>query len=70
MRNRLLSIDRHYKKIIMATLDIFVILMSLYLSFVLRLGSPWPSNYIEPSWWLFLLVPSIIIFTFFKIENI
>ncbi len=68
MRSRLLSIDRYYKKIIMATLDIFVVLVSLYLSFVLRLGSPWPSNYIEPSWWLFLLVPSIIIFIFFKLR--
>ena len=53
MRLRLQNLARKYKQIIMMSFDIFTLLVALYLSFVLRLGEAFPSDYIYGSWWLF-----------------
>ena len=67
MRFKLQNLAREYKQFIMLFFDLIALLFALYLAFVLRLGSIWPSNYIYESWWLFLVIPIVIISLFVKL---
>ena len=51
----------------MLFVDVFTLLLALWLSFVLRLGDPFPAEYIVPSWWLFVTIPLIMIPVFIKL---
>ena len=66
MRVRLLNLERIYKQIIMLFFDLLTILFSLWFSFVLRLGEPWPEA-IAPAWWLFLAFPIVMIPLFVRL---
>ena len=67
MKRRLQSLQRHYKQLIMLIVDVFTLLLSLWLSFVLRLGDVFPSDYIYESWWIFIVVPVVTIPLFVKL---
>ena len=67
MRLRLQNLARKYKQIIMMSFDIFTLLVALYLSFVLRLGEAFPSDYIYGSWWLFFAIPFVLIQVFYRL---
>ena len=67
MKFRLQNLQRIYKQIIMLFVDVFTLLLALWLSFVLRLGDPFPAEYIVPSWWLFVTIPLIMIPVFIKL---
>ena len=67
MRLRLQNLERIYKQSIMLCVDIFTLFLALWISFVLRLGDIWPSIYIEPAWWLFLVFPIVMIPLFIKL---
>ncbi len=66
MRFRLQNLKREYKQLIMLLVDVITVIFSLYLSFVLRLSSAWPIEYINASWWIFLSFPVLSIFLFIR----
>lgn len=51
----------------MLTVDELMLLFAIWFSFALRLGEPWPVEYMQPNWWLFVLIPSIAIPLFIKL---
>jgi FlaA1/EpsC-like NDP-sugar epimerase len=51
----------------MLFVDFFTLLFSLWLAFVLRLGDPFPIEYMHPSWWLFISIPIIMMPLFVKL---
>lgn len=67
MKLRLQNLERLYKQLIMLVIDFSSIALALYVSFILRLGEPFPSEYIIPSWWLFVLTPFVIIILFIRL---
>ena len=66
MKFRLQNLERVYKQIIMLFVDITTLLFALWLSFVLRLGEPFPIEFIFSSWWLFIVIPIIMIPLFIR----
>ena len=67
MKFRLQNLERIYKQIIMLFVDVATLLFALWLAFVLRLGEPLPTEYMYPSWWLFISIPVIMIPLFVKL---
>ena len=67
MKLRLQNLERVYKQFIMLFVDISTLLFALWLSFVLRLGEPFPLDYIYDSLWIFIAVPIITIPLFIKL---
>jgi UDP-N-acetylglucosamine 4,6-dehydratase len=67
MKFRLQNLERIYKQIIMLFVDVATLLFALWLAFVLRIGEPFPTEYIYPSWWLFIAIPGIMIPLFVKL---
>ena len=67
MKFRLQNLQRIYKQIIMLFVDVLTLLFALWLAFVLRLGEPFPTEYIYPSWWIFLVIPLIMIPLFIRL---
>ena len=51
----------------MLFVDVATLLFALWLAFVLRLGEPLPTEYMYPSWWLFISIPIIMIPLFVKL---
>ena len=60
MKLRLQNLDRIYKQFIMFFVDVLTLSFALWLAFVLRLGDIWPTEFIESSWWLFIVFPVIL----------
>jgi FlaA1/EpsC-like NDP-sugar epimerase len=67
MKLRLQNLERIYKQFIMLLVDILTLVFALWLSFVLRLGEIWPAEYIESSWWLFLIFPIVMVPLFVRL---
>jgi FlaA1/EpsC-like NDP-sugar epimerase len=67
MKLRLQNLERIYKQFIMLFVDILTLLFALWLAFVLRIGEPFPVDYIYPSSWIFIAVPVIMIPLFVKL---
>ena len=66
MKNRLLSLNRFYKQSITVFFDIFILLFSVWISFVLRTGQIW-SDYLLQNIWLFFFIPLVAIPLFIKL---
>ncbi len=67
MKFRLQNLERIYKQTIMLFVDVSTLLFALWLAFVLRLGDPFPQEYIYPSWWLFVVLPLVMMGLFIKL---
>jgi len=67
MKLRLQNLERIYKQFIMLFVDITTLLSALWFAFVLRIGEPWPAHYLYESWWIFFLIPVIMIPLFVKL---
>jgi len=67
MKLRLQKLQRLYKQLIMLCVDVVTLLISLWLSFVLRLGEFFPADYIFNSWWIFLALPAVTIPLFIRL---
>ena len=65
MKSRLINLSRTRKQFLMLVMDGIMLLFSLWLAFVLRLGDFFP-EYIYPSWWLFIVMPVITIPLFIR----
>lgn len=51
----------------MLFIDVLVLLFAIWFSFSLRLGEPWPIEYMQANWWIFALIPAIAIPLFIKL---
>ena len=51
----------------MLTIDGLMFLFAIWFSFALRLGEPWPVEYMQSNWWIFVLIPAIAIPLFIKL---
>ena len=67
MRLRLQNLERIYKQLIMLVVDVLTLLLALWLAFVLRLGEAFPVEYIFDSWWLFIVIPLVMLPLFVKL---
>ena len=67
MKLRLQTLERIYKQFIMMFVDVITLLFALWLAFILRIGEPWPAGYFYESWWIFLLIPIIMIPLFVRL---
>ena len=67
MKLKLQNLERIYKQFIMLFVDISTLLFALWLAFVLRLGEPFPFDFIYDSLWIFIAVPIITIPLFIKL---
>ena len=67
MKLRLQNLERIYKQFIMLLVDVSTLLFALWLSFVLRLGEPFPFDYIYDSLWIFIAVPVVTIPLFIRL---
>lgn len=55
--NRLLSLGRNYKRVIMVIADLIALPLALWSGYALRLAEWWPAAFLEQAWYLFILVP-------------
>ena len=67
MKFRLQNLERIYKQVIMLFIDIATLLLALSLAFALRLGELFSTEFIYPSWWLFIAIPLVMIPLFIKL---
>ena len=67
MKLKLQNLERIYKQFIMLLVDISTLLFVLWLAFVLRLGEPFPFDYIYDSLWIFIALPIVTIPLFIKL---
>ncbi|MEO1854832.1 nucleoside-diphosphate sugar epimerase/dehydratase [Chromohalobacter sp.] len=51
----------------MVTADLVVLPLALWSAYALRFAEWWPARYIEPFWWLFLVVPPVGVFIFARL---
>ena len=67
MKLRLQNLQRIYKQLIMIFIDVATLLIALYLAFVLRIGNIFPKDYIYESWWIFLVLPLVVVPLFMRL---
>ena len=69
MKLRLQNLSRLYKQIIMLLVDIVTLIFALGLAFILRLGDDQGllDQHLSESWWLFILLPIIMMPLFIKL---
>jgi FlaA1/EpsC-like NDP-sugar epimerase len=67
MKLKLQNLERIYKQFIMLFVDVLTLVLALWVAFVLRIGEPFPIEYIYPSWWIFIAIPVIMIPLFVKL---
>tara|TARA_B100000214_G_scaffold141453_1_gene101121 strand:- start:1848 stop:2198 length:351 start_codon:yes stop_codon:yes gene_type:complete len=67
MKFRLKNLGRIYKQLIMFFVDLVILFFALWLAFILRIGDPFPFEYIYCSWWIFFAIPILIITLFFRL---
>ena len=67
MKLRLQNLQRIYKQLIMLVVDVLTLLLALWLAFVLRLGEAFPVEYLFESWWLFVVIPIVMLPLFVKL---
>ena len=56
-----IGFSRIKKQIILLVSDFLILDLALYISFVLRLETLHPANYIYQDWWLFIFLPIIFV---------
>ncbi|WP_372611844.1 polysaccharide biosynthesis protein [Halomonas sp.] len=64
---KLTSLSRGKKRLIMVTADLVALPLALWSGYALRFAEWWPARYIEPYWWLFLVVPVVGVFVFARL---
>ncbi|WP_280545695.1 MULTISPECIES: nucleoside-diphosphate sugar epimerase/dehydratase [unclassified Halomonas] len=61
------TMSRARKRLIMVVTDMVALPLALWSAYALRLAEWWPARFIEPYWWLFLVVPAVGVFTFARL---
>jgi len=61
------SISRTYKKLIFVSADLLALPLALWSAFALRYGDFWPTEKIEPYWWMFMIIPVAGVYIFARL---
>lgn len=61
------GLSRGKKRFIMIAADLVALPLALWSAYALRFADWWPEYYIEPFWWLFLIVPPAGVFVFARL---
>ena len=67
MHRSIAELSRSKKRLIMVAADLVALPLALWSAYALRLAEWWPARYIEPFWWLFLVVPVVGVFIFARL---
>lgn len=67
LHRRLTTLSRAKKRLIMVAADLVALPMALWSAYALRFAEWWPGRYIEPFWWLFLVIPVVGVFVFARL---
>ena len=67
MHHSIATLSRGKKRLIMVAADLVALPLALWSAYALRFAEWWPERYIEPFWWLFLVVPPVGVFVFARL---
>lgn len=67
LHQRLMSMQRSRKRLIMVAADLVVLPLALWSAYALRFADVWPHAYLYPAVWLFVLVPFAGVLVFIKL---
>lgn len=67
MHRRFATMSRARKRLLMVAADLVALPLALWSAYALRLAEWWPARFIEPYWWLFLVVPPVGVFVFARL---
>ncbi|SOC57479.1 NDP-sugar epimerase, includes UDP-GlcNAc-inverting 4,6-dehydratase FlaA1 and capsular polysaccharide biosynthesis protein EpsC [Chromohalobacter canadensis] len=61
------ELGRAKKRLIMVAADLVALPLALWTAYALRFAEWWPASFVEPFWWLFLVVPPVGVFVFARL---
>jgi len=61
------TLDRGYKRLVMVLADLVALPLALWSGFALRFAEWWPTDKMEPFWWLFVITPIVGVFVFARL---
>ena len=64
MHRSIAQLSRTKKRFIMVAADMVALPLALWSAYALRFADWWPERYIDPFWWLFVIVPPAGVFVF------
>ncbi|MCK0743668.1 polysaccharide biosynthesis protein [Chromohalobacter nigrandesensis] len=67
MHQSIAGLSRAKKRLVMVASDLVALPLALWSAYALRLAEWWPARYLEPFWWLFLVVPPVGVFIFARL---
>ncbi|GAA0556617.1 nucleoside-diphosphate sugar epimerase/dehydratase [Halomonas salifodinae] len=67
MHRSVAQLSRGKKRLIMVGADLVALPLALWSAYALRFAEWWPERYIEPFWWLFLVVSPVGVFIFARL---
>ena len=67
MHRSVAQLSRGKKRLMMVGADLVALPLALWSAYALRFAEWWPERYIEPFWWLFLVVPPVGVFVFARL---
>ena len=67
MHRSVAQLSRGKKRLMMIAADLVALPLALWSAYALRFAEWWPQRYIEPFWWLFLVVPVLGVFVFARL---
>ncbi|RAH38340.1 polysaccharide biosynthesis protein [Halomonas sp. SL1] len=67
MHRSIAELSRSHKRLLMVAADLVALPLALWSAYALRLAEWWPAQYMEPYWWMFLVVPVLGVFVFARL---
>lgn len=67
MHQSIAGLSRAKKRLVMVAADLVALPLALWSAYALRLAEWWPARFMEPFWWLFLIVPPVGVFVFARL---
>ena len=67
MHRSIATLSRGKKRLIMVAADLVALPLALWSAYALRLAEWWPERYLQPYWWLFVILPPVGVFIFARL---
>lgn len=67
LHQRVAEMSRAKKRLIMVVSDLIALPVALWSAYALRFADWWPERYLEPFWWLFLVIPPVGVYIFARL---
>ncbi|NAW34739.1 polysaccharide biosynthesis protein [Halomonas alimentaria] len=67
MHRSIAALSRGKKRLIMVATDLVALPLALWSAYALRLAEWWPERYLQPYWWLFVILPPVGVFIFARL---